>query len=348
MPHRTYGFCLAVALLLITNHSAFAADPHRTVDQATTALHEITTLPVKQIPTALLEDAAAVAIIPNVIKVGVIAGVQRGQGVVLIRDANGQFGLPRFISITGGSVGWQIGASATDFVLVFKSKKSVDGLLEGKFTIGADAAAAAGPLGRRAEAATDLELRAEIYSYSRSRGLFAGVSLDGSVLQLEPQVEAVYYRPGPNGMPTPAPESAVKLLETVAKYTAAADGQVVVEGAKAFPVDPAARVEVIRKELAGSATQLSTLLDENWKRYLALPAEVYEAGRAPAPDTLAIILGRFDAVARDPQYRQLHERLEFRATVELLREYAATLSESGQGKLSLPPPPVAVPGPVIR
>jgi lipid-binding SYLF domain-containing protein len=341
----------AAALLLLAclTIPAAAADPHRTVDQANTALHEIMALPVKQIPNALLEDAAAVAIIPNVIKIGVIAGVQRGQGVVLIRDKEGHFGLPRFVSITGGSVGWQIGASATDFVLVFKSKKSVDGLLEGKFTIGADAAAAAGPLGRRAEAATDLELRAEIYSYSRSRGLFAGVSLDGSVLQLEPAIEAAYYRPGPNGMPTPAPESAVKLLETVAKYTAAADGKVIVEGAtRPAPVDPAARAEVVRKELANSATQLGTLLDDNWRRYLALPAEVYEVGKVPAPETLAIALDRFDAVARDPQYRKLHDRLEFRATIELLREYAVTLSESGQGKLSLPPPPVAFPGPVVR
>jgi hypothetical protein len=252
------------------------------------------------------------------------------------------------VSITGGSVGWQLGASATDFVLVFKSKKSVDGLLEGKFTIGADAAAAAGPLGRRAEAATDLELRAEIYSYSRSRGLFAGVSLDGSVLQLEPAMETAYYRPGPGGLPTPAPESAVKLLDTLSKYTAAADGKVVVEGAKLLPADPAARAEVVRQELANSAGQLSLILDENWKRYLALPAEIYEAGKAPAPETLALSLERFDAVARDPQYRKLHERLEFRATIELLREYSATLTESGQGKLSLPPPPAVIPGPVVR
>lgn len=350
MSNRIYGTLSTGFLLLLTGllSPATAADPHRTVDQANTALHEIMAVPVKKIPESLLQDAEAVAIIPNVIKVGVIAGVQRGQGVVLIREKEGHFGLPRFVSITGGSVGWQIGASATDFVLVFKSKKSVDGLLEGKFTIGADAAAAAGPLGRRAGAGTDLELRAEIYSYSRSRGLFAGVSLDGSVLQLEPAMETAFYRPGPGGMPTPAPESAVKLLETLSKYTAVADNAVVAPGAQAFPADPAARAEIVRKELANSATQLSLVLDENWKRYLALPAEVYEAGKTPAPETLALVLDRFDAVGRDPQYRKLHERLEFRSTVELLREYSATLSESGQGKLSLPPPPIAIPGPVVR
>jgi lipid-binding SYLF domain-containing protein len=99
--------CLGTAIFFGLSAPAAAADPHRTVEQATTALHEIMALPVKQIPHALLEDAEAVAIIPNVIKVGVIAGVQRGHGVVLIREKEGQFGLPRFISITGGSVGWQ-------------------------------------------------------------------------------------------------------------------------------------------------------------------------------------------------------------------------------------------------
>ena len=328
--------------VLLSANPARANDEQRIVEQANSALHEIMSVPVKKIPETLLEDAHAVAIIPGVIKVGLVAGVQRGRGVVLIRD-KGQFGLPRFVSITGGSVGWQIGAQATDFILVFKSKKSVEGLLEGKFKIGADIAAAAGPVGRRAEASTDLELRAEIYSYSRSRGLFAGVSLDGSVLQLEQQMELNYYKPGPNGLPTPAPDSAVKLLETLTKYTLAADHKVVgldplapmAEGVD----DHAARLAAVQQELAKSAGQLSAVLDENWKRYLALPAEVFAAGKAPAPEVLGATLQRFESVARDPQFRQLNERLDFRATLELLREYSATLAENGQGKLSLPPPP---------
>lgn len=328
--------------------TAAAADENRIVEQANTALHEINKVALKKIPESLLEDAEAVAVIPNVIKVGLVAGVQRGRGVVMIRDMNRQFGLPRFISITGGSVGWQVGAQSTDFVLVFKSKKSVEGLLEGKFTIGADAAAAAGPVGRRAEAATDLELRAEILSYSRSRGLFAGVSLDGSVLALEPQMEANYYRPNPNGLPSPAPESAVRLLDTLAKYCAAADGKPALAGAPVAPEDQAARLDIVRKELNQSAGQLSLILDDNWKRYLALPAEIFEAGKAPAPEALQVTIERFEAVARDPQYRKLNERLEFRATHDLLREYAATLTEQARGTLSLPPPPVVIPGPRTR
>ncbi|WP_425618935.1 lipid-binding SYLF domain-containing protein [Anatilimnocola sp. NA78] len=344
MFKRIQWMVLAVGLAVISSGTpAQAADEGKIVDQATTSLHEIMTVPLKRIPESLLQDAEAVAVIPNVIKVGLVAGVQRGRGVVMIRDEQRNFGLPRFVSITGGSIGWQIGAQSTDFILVFKSKKSVSGLLQGKFTIGADAAAAAGPVGRRAEAATDLELKAEIYSYSRSRGLFAGVSLDGSVIQLEPAMEMAYYRPGPNGMPTPAPEGAVKLLESLIKYTVAADGPMIVEGAPLQPVDAGQRVELVRSELARSATVLNTIVDDSWKRYLALPAEVYEAGKSPAPETLGAVMQRFDSVARDPQYRKLHDRLEFRATLELLHEYSATLTEVGHGKLSLPPPPLTIP-----
>lgn len=351
MSSRISHVALLLAVVLaqaFAPNSARANDEPRIVEQANSALHEIMTVPLKKIPESLLQDAHAVAIIPGVIKVGLVAGVQRGRGVVLIRDKDNNFGLPRFVSITGGSVGWQVGAQATDFVLVFKSKRSVEGLLEGKFKIGADISAAAGPVGRRAEASTDLELRAEIYSYSRSRGLFAGVSLDGSVVQLEPAMEANYYRPGPNGLPTPAPESAVKLLESLAKYTAAADGAALPPGAPIAAEDHAGRLNAVQQELARSMTQLSLILDDNWKRYLALPAEVYAAGKTPSPDALGLSMQRFDAVARDPQYRQLHERLEFRSTFELLKEYSATVSENAQGKLSLPPPPGGFPNPLQR
>lgn len=341
-----------LCLLLGTSNQFALADEQKIVEQSTSALHEIMATPLKRIPESLLEDAEAVAIIPNVIKVGFVAGVQRGRGVVLIRDKDRHFGLPRFISITGGSVGWQVGAEATDFILVFKSKKSVEGLLEGKFKIGADISAAAGPLGRRAEAATDLELRAEIYSYSRSRGLFAGVSLDGSVIQLEPTMELNYYRPGPNGVPTPAPESAVKLLETVAHYAVTpkeeAATAAALAGAPQKPLDPAQHAEAVKQELARSSTQLHALLDANWKRYLALPAEIYAPGKVPAPEALAAITGRYFAIARDPQYRQLNERLEFRATLELLQEYGVTLTENTNGKISLPLPPGDVRVPVVR
>ena len=122
-------------------------------------------------------------IVPRVIKAGLVVGGRFGRGVVLVRNGKGCWSNPAFVTLTGGSVGWQIGVQSTDLVLVFKNRKTADRLLHGKdkLTLGADAAVAAGPLGRQAEAGTDARLHAEIYSYSRSRGLFAGISLKGPV-----------------------------------------------------------------------------------------------------------------------------------------------------------------------
>jgi lipid-binding SYLF domain-containing protein len=101
-----------------------------------------------------------------------------------VRDKDGRWSAPLFVTLKAGSLGWQIGAQSTDVLLVFKTAKSVDGIVKGTFTLGADAAVAAGPVGRRGEAATDAELKAEILSYSRSRGLFAGISLEGSSVSI--------------------------------------------------------------------------------------------------------------------------------------------------------------------
>jgi lipid-binding SYLF domain-containing protein len=149
----TLAAALAAVAFLATPGQA--KDLERTVESATSVLKEFLDLQVKGIPASLLADAHGVAIVPDVIKVGLVVGGQRGKGVVVVRERDGSWRAPTFITLTGGSIGWQVGAQSTDFVLVFKSQKSVDGLLNGKFTIGADAAAAAGPVGRRAGAATD-------------------------------------------------------------------------------------------------------------------------------------------------------------------------------------------------
>ena len=127
------------------------------------------------------------------VKLGFIVGGRHGTGVLLVRDKEGKWSSPLFVSITGGSIGWQVGAQSTDVLLVFKSRKSVEGIKKGKFTLGADAAVAAGPVGRSVEAATDVKLKAEIYSYSRSRGLFAGISLEGAALQIDADANASFY-----------------------------------------------------------------------------------------------------------------------------------------------------------
>ena len=120
------------------------------IDSATAVLGAVMTIPARGIPESLLADAYGVAIVPDVIKIGFVGGVQRGRGVVLSRQENIAWSLPKFITLTGGSIGWQAGAQATDVILGFRTKKSVVGLLNGKFTLGADAAVAAGPVGLRA------------------------------------------------------------------------------------------------------------------------------------------------------------------------------------------------------
>ena len=147
--------------------------------------------PDKAIPQDLLRNAKAIAVIPDMIKAGFVIGGRRGEGLISVKTRDGTWSNPSFITMTGGSVGFQAGVSSTDVVLVFRTQRGVDSIVRGKFTLGADAAAAAGPVGRNASASTDGQLKAEIYSYSRSRGLFAGVSLDGSALRIDYDANAV-------------------------------------------------------------------------------------------------------------------------------------------------------------
>lgn len=185
----------------------------QTVDHASRVLQELSGLRVQQIPQSLLGSAEAVAIVPGMVRGAFVVGIQRGRGVLAVKDEAGAWTAPQFITITGGSVGWQAGIQATDLVLVFSSRRSVENLLQGKLTIGVDASAAAGPVGRRASAATDLPLQAEIYSYSRSRGLFAGVALDGSALQMDPVATGNYYASVAPGTVPPDAQQLIAQLE---------------------------------------------------------------------------------------------------------------------------------------
>jgi lipid-binding SYLF domain-containing protein len=201
----------------------FPSHETEVVEESCQVLKEIMEIPAKGIPVALLADARGIVLIPNLLKGGFLVGVRRGHGVMIVRDEKNAWKPPVFVTVTGGSVGWQIGIQATDLILVFKTQKSIQRLLEGKFTIGADAAVAAGPVGREAAAATDAFLNAEIFCYSRSRGLFAGISLDGSAIQIDSAANAQYYRlvATPPGLAQEVPPSAQKLLGTVAQYTSA-------------------------------------------------------------------------------------------------------------------------------
>jgi lipid-binding SYLF domain-containing protein len=190
--------CLAALLTFAMSLNAWAERKEiAKIEDATAVLQQIVSIPEKNIPPALLGNASGIAIIPGVIKAGFILGGRYGTGVLLVRDEHGRWSNPSFISLTGGSIGWQVGVESIDIVLVFKHRRSIDRIVNGKFTLGADASVAAGPVGRQASAATDVQLKSEIYSYSRSRGLFAGLALDGAALQIdEEDNDALYGRKG--------------------------------------------------------------------------------------------------------------------------------------------------------
>lgn len=160
-------------------------DENTRIQRATEVLDEVMRMPEHSIPQKLLQEAHAIVVVPDVVKVGLGVGGKRGRGVISIRLPDGTWSSPSFVTLTGGSFGFQVGVQATDVVLVFRSERGLDSVVNGKFTLGADAAVAAGPVGRNAQASTDAQFKAEIYSYSRSRGLFAGVALDGAVLSID-------------------------------------------------------------------------------------------------------------------------------------------------------------------
>ncbi|MDZ3823208.1 MAG: lipid-binding SYLF domain-containing protein [Pseudoxanthomonas sp.] len=171
---------LALALPAQANPSLVAK-----AEDAVRVLDEVMRMPESALPQAMLRDAHAIAVIPDVVKAGLVLGGRHGRGLLSVKSPDGTWSNPSFIRLSGGSVGWQAGVQATDVILVFRSQRGVDTIVNGKFTMGADASVAAGPVGRSAAASTDGQLRAEIYSYSRSRGLFAGVALDGSVISID-------------------------------------------------------------------------------------------------------------------------------------------------------------------
>lgn len=153
------------------------------VDESGKVLAEIQQMPDQSIPEDLMRKASAIAVFPSTISGGFVIGGKYGQGIIMVRsEGDGKWSAPAIFTMVGGSFGWQIGGQATDIVLLVMNRRSVDGILQGKFKLGADASVAAGPVGRDAEASTDVQLKGGILAYSRSRGLFAGIKLEGAVL----------------------------------------------------------------------------------------------------------------------------------------------------------------------
>jgi lipid-binding SYLF domain-containing protein len=165
---------------------------------ATEVLDQLRNSRDQQIPERLLQRAYAIVVVPDVTKVAFVLGGRRGTGAMTVRDSRGRFSNPVFVNLTGGSVGWQIGAQETDIVLVFTTKRGVEGIVDGELTLGAGASVAAGPVGRQGEVAASVN--AEVFAYSRARGLFAGVALDGTALTIDKRGNRAFY--GRRDLPT--------------------------------------------------------------------------------------------------------------------------------------------------
>jgi len=231
MKKNSKGFVLFISFAaMLFSNGALYADPKPELDarilEAKKVMTEIMSTPDQSIPEELLAKCKAIAIYPSVLKAGFIFGGRFGKGVVLRRnEATGQWGPTAFSTIGGGSWGLQIGADATDLILVVMNGRGLDGLLQSNFTMGTDVGVAAGPVGRSSEAATDLTLTSGILSYSRSRGLFAGMAIQGAVLTEDNNSNSAYY-----GKPTTSREilfgtgvdtqpSSKDLLESLNEYS---------------------------------------------------------------------------------------------------------------------------------
>lgn len=246
-------FCtLAVASLVslpavTETREAAVADSREaaTLDQALTVLRDLQAISDQKIPDLLLSKAEGLVILPANVKVGLIFGVRFGNGVMLVRNKDRSWSNPVFVSSGAGSWGFQAGGQVSDIVLVFTTRSSVEGITDGKMTLGADASVAAGPVGRTAMAGTSVTFDAEVYAYSKTQGLFAGVSLEGNGIFIAKKANYRFH--GTNSAAdilanrSPAPPPAPALVAEVTRITSSAQAAVAEEQAaeQAAPAAPA-------------------------------------------------------------------------------------------------------------
>ncbi len=328
------------------------------VNEAASVLYELAAGTATQIPENLLASAEGVAIVPHFIQGAFVIGIAGGRGVFLTRDANRQWQAPEFITIGGGSIGWQAGVQSIDLVLVFRSPRSVTSIRQGRLTLGVNATAAAGPIGRFASAGTDSTAQAEIFTYSRSRGLFAGISLSGASLQIDvPATQRFYQTLG--GGPGVVPPSAISLVDALNRFSGTVppvspssfiDSGNPLQSTTPAPVaaasSPSGRgdfvppmIAVSPETLAALERSVSTLLakvDAQWQAFLALPATWRGATQLPSGEVHATLV-RYERVATNPDFAALRSVAEFEQALSLLRQLASETAKTYQ--LRLPPPP---------
>jgi lipid-binding SYLF domain-containing protein len=189
---RFLSFPVLLSVVLVLTSAENAGKETDRIESATKVLQSFSTSD-ETIPQELLKATEGMVIIPKMINAGFGIGGKRGKGVAVVKLADGSWSNPVFITLTGGSFGFQIGVQSVDLVLVFRHKGVLTEVKKGDFTIGGDISAAAGPVGRSSTASTDHKLEAEVYSYSRSRGLFAGISLNGTNLSIDKSANANFY-----------------------------------------------------------------------------------------------------------------------------------------------------------
>jgi SH3 domain-containing YSC84-like protein 1 len=248
----------AAAVLLLFATCARASDTRSAdverVQTASTVFTQIMSAPDHAIPDGILSGAKCIAIVPSMLKASFIFGANYGKGVATCRTGKG-WSAPAFFRVTGGSFGFQAGGQASDLVLIIRTDDGMQHLLQSKFKLGADASAAAGPVGRDAQASTDITLRAQVLTYSRSRGLFLGVSLNGAVIKQDDSDTRAFYGRDCNFYSVlrgevPAPNDSVVLLNTVEKYAPTPKAQAQAAAPAVVPSAPTAPTASERRATA--------------------------------------------------------------------------------------------------
>lgn len=194
-PSKLSPFLFSFLVLLLAFTSAKSQVKQRDqekIDASIKVLQDFGEMKDK-IPRELMKITQGVIVVPKLINAGFVVGGKRGKGIAMVKMEDGTWSNPVFVTITGGSVGFQIGVQAVDLVLVFKTRETLQNIDQSSFTLGGDVSVTAGPLGRSSTASTDANLEAEVYSYSRSKGLFAGISLGGSVISIDEDANKAFY-----------------------------------------------------------------------------------------------------------------------------------------------------------
>lgn len=283
MRLKTKILAVLAAAVLASTMAVAAEEPSEQVkrmDAAATVLDEIMGTPDKGIPEELLDSAKCVAVIPSMVKIGFVFGGRHGRGIATCRTANG-WSAPAPFSVTGGSWGLQIGGEAVDVVMLVMNDKGMEKMLSSKFRIGADASAAAGPVGRHVEGETDWKMRAEVLTYSRARGAFAGLTVNGaSITQDKDGTRILYGRMVPSAQilkgQVKAPEGSHQFLATVRKYAREAND-----------AEASDRVQKETRPRASNSTQAKGVIEEKLKTEPGLDSKDIQVTLTPTLVTLS-------------------------------------------------------------